>query len=648
MLATFGVVLTLVWHIRQELIRRIFQLSITMQRLANGNLYTEIPEGGPVDELDEMTLTLSSFKASLIERERLTVGQAAAAAALLDEKERLRVTLHSIGDGMIVTDAERQVIMMNATAEEMTGWNLADALETNIEQVLTLTYQQDEAQGDSSLDRVIASDALATAIGDATLIRPDGAELAIDASAALIFGQEGSLIGTITVLHDVTESRRLLKRISQLAHFDVLTGLPNRALFHDRLGQAILHAQRTKLRCALLFLDMDRFKHVNDTLGHTVGDLLLREVAQRLMLAVRKGDTVARLGGDEFVIIISNLVDNAAAVQTAHKILASIADIDRVAGHELAVSFSIGIAIYPDDALDVDELLMRADAAMYQAKDSGRNTCMFFDRNIDRATQRRNTMRLRLAKALHLHQFVLLYQPKIDLHTGRITGAEALIRWYPEPGEMISPVDFIPIAEESGLILPISDWVLNEVCRQIRSWTERKLPLISVAINVSMRSLCNPGFAATLHAALNAAAVPAQALELEITESTAIADPERTFAILAEVRALGVRVAIDDFGTGFSSLSRLHRLPVDTIKIDRTFVRNMMEIEEDAMLVSAIIGMATNMRKHVIAEGVESEMQRIQLLRFGCHEGQGFLFSKPVGAAEFERMLAEEQENIPA
>jgi diguanylate cyclase (GGDEF)-like protein/PAS domain S-box-containing protein len=646
-LITLGLVLALVWGTRRQLARRIARLSWTMLRLAGGDLDTEIPAGGPADELGEMTLTLASFKASLIERERLAITQATAAAALLDEKERLRVTLHAIGDGMIVIGSDKRVTMMNGAAESLTGWSLAEALGKDIDRVLTLT----SAEGEPTLDllgTVIATDCGVAPARDATLIRRDGAELAIDASAARIFGQDGGLIGSITVLHDVTESRSLLNRIRQLAHFDTLTGLPNRALFHDRLAQALLLAQRTNRRCALLFLDMDRFKHVNDTLGHSVGDLLLREVAQRLMLTMRESDTVARLGGDEFVVILGDLAATAAAAEVADKILKSVAQIDRIADHEINVSFSIGIAIFPDDALDMDELLMRADAAMYQAKDSGRNVSMFFDPGMDRVTQARNQMRLRLTKALQLHQFVLLYQPKIDLDTGRITGTEALIRWYPEPGEVISPVDFIPIAEETGLILQIGDWVVKEACRQMQSWAEQGLPPIRVSINVSMRSLRSPGFVATLCAALYAAEVPARALEIEITESTAMADPDHTFAILSDIRALGVRVSIDDFGTGFSSLSHLHRLPVDTIKIDRTFVRNMMEVEDDAALVSAIIGMATTMRKHVIAEGVETEAQRAQLLRFGCHEAQGFLFSEPVEPEVFAQMLVEERDHIAA
>ena len=396
----------------------------------------------------------------------------------------------------------------------------------------------------------------------------------------------------------------------------------------------------TQRDCALLFLDMDRFKHVNDTLGHAVGDLLsARSRPPPGRRPCVRATRSARLGGDEFVVIIGNLADAGFAAQVAEKILASVAQIDSIGGHEVNVSFSIGIAVFPHDAQDVDELLMRADVAMYQAKDSGRNACVFFDPEMARASQLRNQMRLQLAKALQLNQFVLLFQPRVDLRTAELIGAEALIRWHPEPGVVVSPVDFIPIAEDSGLIVPIGEWVVNEACRQVRAWADQGLPLLPVSVNVSMKSLHNAGFVATLQAALGAAALPGHLIEVEITESAAMADPERTFAILGDIRALGVRIAIDDFGTGFSSLSRLRRLPVDIIKIDRSFVSNMVETADDAALVRAIIGLAGTMRKHIIAEGVETEAQRARLLEFGCWEAQGFLFAAPLRPEEFARIL---------
>lgn len=648
MLVSLCVVLVLVGAVRRRLAQRISLLNATMQHLAGGDLDTEIPPAISRDELGEMTLTLASFKASLLERERLANAQAVAAAALLDEKERLRVTLHAIGDGMIVTDSDKRVTMMNAAAEDLTGHTLSESLGSNINSILKLTYLQGTAEFNQSLQMVLATNANVIPDGDATLTRPDGAELDIDVSAARIFGQDGGLIGSITVLHDVTESRLLLRRVRQLAHFDTLTGLPNRALFHDRLTQAVLLAQRTNRRCALLFLDMDHFKQVNDTLGHAVGDVLLREVAQKMILTVRETDTVARLGGDEFVVILNDFAETTVVEQVALKILESVGRIDSINGYEVRVSFSAGIAIFPDDARDVDELLMRADAAMYQAKDSGRNACVFFDPDMDRASQRRNQLQIRLAKALQLRQFVLKYQPKYDLRTGRITGAEALIRWHAGPGEVIMPSDFIPIAEETGLIVPIGEWVVDEACRQMEIWAKQGLPPVRVSVNVSMRNLRSPGFLETLRNSLLDWAVPAQALELEITESVAMAAPDQTFAILSEVQALGVRVSIDDFGTGFSSLSHLHRLPVDTIKIDRTFVHNMADVGNDASLVNAIIGIANSMRKHVIAEGVETEAQRAHLLRLGCNEAQGFLFSEAVEPGAFARMLVEERDRIAA
>jgi diguanylate cyclase (GGDEF)-like protein len=387
---------------------------------------------------------------------------------------------------------------------------------------------------------------------------------------------------------------------------------------------------------------MDRFKNVNDTLGHAMGDKLLRRVAQRLLLTVRESDTVARLGGDEFVVILNQPGEPQTAAQVAAKILNSVAEIDRIDEHEINVSFSIGIALYPDDAKDMDELIMRADAAMYQAKDSGRNAVVFFDPDMDRASQRRTQLQLLLAKALQLNKFHLLYQPKVELRTGRIIGVEALLQCDGDSGEVITPSELIPVAEDTGLILPIGDWVVMEVCRQIRAWEDQGLRALPVSVNVSMRSLRSSGFVATLRAALKTMSVVPQALELEITESAAITDLEHTLTILREIRAIGVRISIDDFGTGYSSFANLRRIPADTIKIDRTFVCNMMEVDEDAALVKAIIGIATTLRMHVIAEGVETDAQRTQLLRFGCQEGQGNLFSRSVDSRAIVRMICNE------
>ena len=643
-LASVGLALFLVAATRRQLAKRIFDLCASMRRLASGELDIAVAAEGPEDELGLMTRTLASFKASLIERERLAIAQAAAAAALLNEKERLRVTLHSIGDGMIVTDAESRVTMMNGAAEALTRRTLDEALGNHIDWVLKLQSVDGPVSVGCS-----AEQGPVTQLGDTTLIGADGAELAIDVSYARIFGQDGGVIGSITVLHDVTESRQLLNRIRQLAHYDTLTGLPNRALFRVRLEQALLLAERGRTRCALLFLDMDRFKHVNDTLGHAVGDQLLREVAQRLSLTVRESDTVARLGGDEFVIILNELTEPQSADLVALKILDSVSKLDRIGEHEVNVSFSIGIAVYPDDALDMEALIMRADAAMYQAKDSGRNAFVFFDPDMDRATQRRTQLQLLLAKALQLDQFHLLYQPKIDMRTGRITGVEALLRYQSDDGGFVSPSEFIPVAEDTGLILPIGDWVVNESCRQIRAWQDQGLRAFPVSVNVSMRSLRSAGFVASLRAALEAMSVKPQALELEITESAAITDLPRTLAILHEIHALGVRISIDDFGTGFSSLAHLRRIPADTIKIDRAFVCNMMEVDDDAALVNAIIGIATTLRMHVVAEGVETEAQRTQLLQFGCYEAQGYLFSRPVSGQAIAGMIDNErgcQENV--
>ncbi len=575
-----------------------------------------------------------------LERLGLEAARAAAAAALLDEKERLRVTLHAIGDGVIVTDPQQRVTMMNAAAETLTGRPMRDAVGADIDTVMPLFGAEDGARLRLPLRAAHAHRTAAAPTVDAVLMRQDGTELAVDTLAAPIFGQGGESIGSVTVLHDVTESRALLNRVRELAHYDTLTGLPNRALFRERLTRALALATRGGRKCGLMFLDMDRFKHVNDTLGHAVGDLLLREVADRLRRSARDSDTVARLGGDEFVVILNGIDGAADAADAARRILETVGQIDRIAGHDVDVSFSIGIATFPDDARDADALLMRADAAMYQAKDQGRNTSVFFDAEVDRATQRRHQIRLKLSRALQLRQFVLHYQPRVELATGRPVGAEALIRWRLDSGEMVSPGDFIPIAEDDGQIVPISYWVIDEACRQMRAWRDAGLPAVPVSVNISMKCLREPEFVALLRRILQSHDLPAPLLELEITETAAMTESGRSLATLADIRKLGIRVAIDDFGTGFSSLARLQRLPVDAIKIDQGFVADIAEDEDDAALVQAIVAMAATLRKHVVAEGVETQAQRLLLLSFGCKEAQGFLFSRPLDPARFAEMMA--------
>jgi diguanylate cyclase (GGDEF)-like protein len=419
-----------------------------------------------------------------------------------------------------------------------------------------------------------------------------------------------------------------LERAAFLAAHDQLTGLPNRAVLMDRLTQSILVASRRRRRCAVLFLDMDGFKHINDTMGHATGDRLLRLVASTLRQTLRQSDTLARLGGDEFAIILEFVDSLDGAAKVARTLLDAVATIDRIGDREVSVSFSLGIAVFPDHACDADDLLMRADAAMYQAKAEGRPSLAFFDEAIERETQRRSVIRTRLSRALQLNQFVLLYQPKVHLQSGALSGAEALIRWEEAPGQFVAPMDFIPIAEQSGLILAIGEWVLHEACRQIATWRAEGLPPVRVAVNVSVKSLRDPGFVRTLRRALDEYALPYEALELEITETAAMTEPERPLAMLRDIRKLGVRVSIDDFGTGFSSLAYLQTLPVDTIKIDKMFIRDLDSSEDAATLVQAIISLATSLRKHVVAEGVETQAQRAVLLKLGCREAQGYLFSR--------------------
>jgi diguanylate cyclase (GGDEF)-like protein/PAS domain S-box-containing protein len=439
---------------------------------------------------------------------------------------------------------------------------------------------------------------------------------------------------------EVFERARAEQRIWHVAHHDALTGLPNRALLHDRLEQALTQAVRNEHRVAVMFIDLDRFKSINDSLGHDVGDDLLKSVAARLSGVVRAVDTVSRLGGDEFVIVLPDVSESGDAARVADKMLAVLASPVVIHGHELRATPSIGISLFPDDGTDAYTLMKNADTAMYHAKSEGRNNFQFFNTHMNERALRFFTLEQRMRTALEETQFVLYYQPIVEHRTGAVRGFEALVRWRdPEVG-LVSPAEFIPVAEESGLIIPLGEWVLAEAMRQNREWQQAGLPFMPIAVNLSPRQFRHRGLVDSVRSVLRESGQPAHLLEIEITESALMHDVDEASEKLRELEAMGVRIAIDDFGTGYSSLSLLRRFPVHKLKIDRSFVDDVCTSKEDESIVVAILGLSRSLGLECVAEGVETVAQLTRLAQHQCDMCQGYLFSPPVSAEKVPALLA--------
>ena len=463
--------------------------------------------------------------------------------------------------------------------------------------------------------------------------RRDGTPVWVIENMTLLDG--GILEGTII---DITDRKTAQEQMEYQAYHDALTGLPNRLLFRDRIIIALAHSKRHRTGVAVMFLDLDQFKLVNDSLGHTVGDALLQEVASRLVLSIRADDTVARMGGDEFTVLLTDIKETGSSVIVAQKLLEAVSRPMMIEGHELYVTTSIGVSLFPEDGNDAETLLRRADGAMYRAKEAGRNNFQFATAMTLETTSERLLIERSLHHAFEREEFVVHYQPMTNLLTGNIVGAEALIRWnHPERG-LMAPDDFIPIAEECGLILPIGEWVLRTAVRQMKEWHAEHGPL-RVAVNLSARQFQQRDLTAMIERILAESDYPPELLDIEITESTAMQNADVSLAVMNRLRSMGVRISIDDFGTGYSSLSYLKRFPIDTVKIDQNFVRDLSDGSNDGAIITAVISMARALNLRVVAEGVETEAQLAFLRRENCEVVQGFLHSRPVPAAEFESSL---------
>ena len=443
------------------------------------------------------------------------------------------------------------------------------------------------------------------------------------------------LIVAMAHAQKMTEAaKQATAQMSYMAVHDFLTGLPNRLLLTDRLKQSIAFAQRYGNKVALMYLDLDHFKHINDSLGHAIGDQLLKSVAKRLQTHARLSDTVSRQGGDEFVVLMPEVGKVQDTAFFAEKLIEVMAQPHLVAGHMLHVTLSIGISLYPDNGQDVETLIKNADTAMYHAKKNGRNNCQVFTPDMNVRAVARQSIEMALHQALEQREFVLHYQPKVNLETGAITGAEALIRWQRPDGQLVPPAQFVPIAEECGLILPIGKWVLREACCQTRAWLQAGLDLKHVAVNISAKELRDKDFLLGIYAILNETGLDPRCLELELTESGLMQDTEPTILVLHALKNLGVQIAIDDFGTGYSSLSYLRHFPIDALKIDKSFVQDI-DGDGGEAIVSAVIAMGRSLNHRVVAEGVETRQQLAFLKSQRCAEGQGYYFGRPMTAEEF-------------
>lgn len=561
---------------------------------------------------------------------------------LFNQKQLAIVTLESIGDAVITTNMQSEVTYLNPVAEKMTGWSKAEAMGRPILEVFRILNESTRKLAANPVDVVLAHNKVCGLANHTLLIAKSGAEYAIEDSAAPIRDQDGNILGVVLVFHDVSDARQMAQKMTYLAEHDYLTDLPNRLLLTDRITQAISAAKRRGSKLAILFFDIDHFKRVNDTLGHEVGDQLLKVLSKKLQMCIRASDTLSRQGGDEFVVLLPELTDDAVPAEIAQKILFSIKDPISIANHELFITASIGIAVYPDDGDNVDVLTRHADAAMYHAKNSGRNNYQFFTKEMSARVAAQLTMENSLQKAISNNELMLFYQPKVSIKTGKIIGAEALIRWVHPQWGMMMPDRFIKIAEDSGLIRGIGHWVLREACTQNKKWQDSGLPEIPIAINVSVVELHHAHFTQEVTKVLLQTGLQPYHLELEVTESVAIQTEVTVINDLNKLKEMGVRLSVDDFGTGYSSLSYLKLLPVNTIKIDKSFIRDIQVDANDAAIVTAIIKMSQSLGLTVIAEGVETQAQLEFLQSHDCDEMQGYLFSRPLPADEFAALLAQQ------
>ncbi|HIJ83428.1 MAG: putative diguanylate kinase [Magnetococcales bacterium] len=552
-----------------------------------------------------------------------------------EEKQRLYgKVFDNAGEGIVITDADARILAINPAYVEMTGFTGSEVIGANPKILRSgrhgASFYQEmwKSLGETGQWK-----------GEIWNRKKTGEVFPKWLSINSVRDDAGRTSHYVGVFSDITHVQATEERMQHLAYFDPLTHLPNRMLFRDRVTQEVSMSQREGTQAAIFFIDLDRFKYVNDTMGHDAGDQLLVQVSERLQKRLRQTDTIARMGGDEFTVLLPNPGEGQNIGHLAEKVIMDLKNPFMVADQEFFIGASIGIAIFPDDGVDYETLTKNADIAMYHAKEAGRGTFKFFSPVMNEKTNRRLSMEMDLRKALEQNELVLYYQPKIDVSKGLIMGMEALVRWmHPEKG-MISPGDFIPLAEETGLIVPMGLWVLVTACRQVRTWRSMGWKHLRVAVNLSARQVQGQDIVRQVADILADTGLGSDGLELEITESIAMSDITRTIGIITEFRQMGLHISIDDFGTGYSSLSYLKSLPLHALKIDQSFVRDLVENSEDASIVTSIISMAAAMNLEVVAEGVETEAQLAFLAKHHCSHAQGYFFSRPVSAEAFLELL---------
>jgi len=590
---------------------------------------------------DGSRVAVSLSLTAVLDEEGQVDGYLAVARDIGQEREvarRLKLAKNvfdSAGEAILVTDPRMRVVDVNPAYLEMTGF----ARDEVIGQKPSTSRS---GRHDRGFYRKIwhAVEENGFWRGELWDRRKNGELFPQSLTISAIKDHRGAVSNYVGIFKDVTSQKAAEEELERLAYYDPLTGLPNRALFKDRLQHEIDVAARRPSQVALLFIDLDRFKYVNDTLGHEAGDTLLLEAAARIKKDIRSSDTLARLGGDEFTLIIADADDVADAGHIARKIIDSLAEVFVVDGREVFIGASVGIAVYPDDGRSVSALTKNADTAMYLAKQSGRSTYRFFKQQMNAQNERRMAVEASLRRAIENQEFILHYQPKIDLGSRSVAGFEALLRWqHPEFG-LIPPGEFIPLAEETGLILPISKWVLHAATAQLREWHAAGHTELDVAVNLCAMQFQDQQLVEDVTDALRTAGIEARYLELELTESLLMVDADRALSLMKHLRELGVKLSIDDFGVGYSSLSYLKRFPIQALKIDRSFVRDAVENPEDAAIVSAVTSLAATLQLKVVAEGVETDAQQALLTACGCDLAQGYLYARPLPASEVEAFLA--------
>lgn len=547
----------------------------------------------------------------------------------------LRTTLDSTGDGILVINNAGEIVNFNERFKKISNAP-DDVLDRGVSSDLlphVLIQLEDPDEFQQMISKVASSE---DSEGYNTINFKDGR---VFESYHQPHRHKGEVVGRVWSFRDVTERKQSEETIRHLAYHDALTDLPNRALFSDRLTVALAQARRTGQGLAVMFLDIDRFKLVNDTLGHSAGDELLQKLAPELDRLVRQGDTVARVGGDEFTLLLTGIADRAEAETIAGRALEAVRRSRIISGQEMTVTTSIGIALFPRDGGDAETLLRNADTAMYRAKQQGRDNYQVYIPAMSAEILDRVSLEAELRRATARGEFVIHYQPQIEAATGRITGAEALLRWNHEERGLVYPAEFIAVAEETGLIIPMGEWVLRVACEQNKTWQNAGLPPITIAVNLAARQFQETNLVETISRTIQETGIAPSQLELEITESTAIQDPDLAASILRQLREMGVRISIDDFGTGYSSLNYLKRFRIDRLKIDRSFVSDLITDHNDAAIATAMIAMAHSLGLTVVAEGIETDAQLEFLLQQGCDYFQGHLLGKPVPANEFEALL---------